>query len=531
MIPVFLQVLPLLSGVMYAVQAIPEKWQWILSFNPMTAVISGLALGGGRRDRRPISGQVARRRRRRGRPLRRRSRRLPVVRAALRGHDLMPIAIEAEGLSKRYRLGEFQAAYGTLRESLVARRSPRHGQGAPARRRGDLGARRRLVRASRRARCSASSAATAPASRRCSRCSRGSRRRRAGRVEIRGRVGSLLEVGTGFHPELTGRENIYLNGAILGMKRREIQPKLRRHRRVLGGRAVPRHAGEALLERHVRAARVLGRGAPRAGDPARRRGARRRRRGVPDALPRAHGGLRRDRPHRALRLAQHAGGRAALRPRDPPRERPGRRWTARASDVVAHYLQTSAGAGSSRTWDDLETRPATTSCGCARCGSSTRDGETVDYVDVREPVGIEIAFRVLRDGPAGPAEDQARRRRAHRLQRHGRRPALARAVAARASTSRPRGSPATSSTRASCRSTRPSARSLAEAPPPRERARGGRRSTCRIRARATRRAAPSPVSGAASCVRCSSGRASAWPSVVVESVACPMPVAPKSLPL
>lgn len=46
-----------------------------------------------------------------------------------------------------------------------------------------------------------------------------------GRAELYGRVGSLLEVGTGFHPELTGRENIFLNGSILGMARREIQRK------------------------------------------------------------------------------------------------------------------------------------------------------------------------------------------------------------------------------------------------------------------------------------------------------------------
>ena len=49
----------------------------------------------------------------------------------------------------------------------------------------------------------------------------------------RGRVGSLLEVGTGFHPELTGRENVYLSGAIHGMAAGEVDTPVRRDRRVL----------------------------------------------------------------------------------------------------------------------------------------------------------------------------------------------------------------------------------------------------------------------------------------------------------
>src|SRR5437016_14661606 len=46
-----------------------------------------------------------------------------------------------------------------------------------------------------------------------------------GRAELYGKVGSLLDIGTGFHPDLTGRENVYLNGAVLGMGRREINAK------------------------------------------------------------------------------------------------------------------------------------------------------------------------------------------------------------------------------------------------------------------------------------------------------------------
>ena len=53
-----------------------------------------------------------------------------------------------------------------------------------------------------------------------------------GTCRVRGRVGALIEIAAGFHPDLTGRENVYLQGAILGMTRREISRKARRDHRL-----------------------------------------------------------------------------------------------------------------------------------------------------------------------------------------------------------------------------------------------------------------------------------------------------------
>ena len=310
----------------------------------------------------------------------------------------MPVAIEAQGLSKRYRLGEFQAAYGTLRESLVHAGRRLTGK----EHRSDVKELWALEDVSFRVDegevlgvIGRNGAGKSTLLRVLTRITTPTK----GRVEIRGRVGSLLEVGTGFHPELTGRENIYLNGAILGMKRREIQQKLpdmiefsgvegfldtpvKRYSSGMYVRlafSVAAHLEpEILLVDEVLAvgdaefqARCLGR--------------------MEDFG--ANGRTVLFVSHNMQAVAQLCDrvilmehGRVAM---DGP-----------SGDVVAHYLQTSAGAGSSRTWDDLETAPGDDLVRLRSVRIVDRDGETVDYVDVREPVGIEIRFRVLRDGPA-----------------------------------------------------------------------------------------------------------------------------------
>ncbi len=136
-------------------------------------------------------------------------------------------AIEAEGLGKNYRLG-LNAAYGSLRESISEgfRRTVGRAIGKGEKREVDV------LWALRDVSFSVDSgeaiglighngAGKSTLLKLLSRIAEPS----TGWAEVTGRVGSLLEVGTGFHPELTGRENVFLNGAILGMRRSEIRKR------------------------------------------------------------------------------------------------------------------------------------------------------------------------------------------------------------------------------------------------------------------------------------------------------------------
>ena len=140
-----------------------------------------------------------------------------------------PVALRVEGISKCYRIGETPEKYQTLRDTIVRaatnpfRRWRRRSVAEEAER--TIWALRDVSFEVRRGEVvgiiGRNGAGKSTLLKVLSRITEPTH----GQAEIHGRVGSLLEVGTGFHNELTGRENVYLNGAILGMRRAEIQSK------------------------------------------------------------------------------------------------------------------------------------------------------------------------------------------------------------------------------------------------------------------------------------------------------------------
>ncbi len=270
----------------------------------------------------------------------------------------------------------------------------------------------------------------------------------SGRAEIVGRVGSLLEVGTGFHPELTGRENVYLNGSILGMKRREITAKLPDIVEFAGieqfmDTPVKRYSSGMYVRlafsvaAHLEPEIMLVDEVLAVGDAEFQR-----RCLGPDGGPEP---VRADGP---VRLAQHAVDRAALRSCDLDREGQGRgrrseRGRRRPLPSVGPRRRLESGSGpiSSRLQE-------TSSFACVRCVSWTRTRDVVHAVDVRRTVGIEIGFTVLELGePVFPKIKVYDARETSHSTRWTRAPAGV-SRRRRGTTSRRRGFPETSSTRA-----------------------------------------------------------------------------------
>ena len=308
----------------------------------------------------------------------------------------MTVAIAVDGLSKRYRIGELQAAYGTLRESMshAAKRltGQEHHSGYE-----EIWALRdvsfHLEEGKALGVIGRNGAGKSTLLKILTRITTPTE----GRAEIRGRVGSLLEVGTGFHPELTGRENVFLNGAILGMKRREIQAKLPEIAEFSGvekflDTPVKRYSSgmhvrlafsvaahfepEIMLVDEVLSvgdaefqARCLGR--------------------MEDINTTGRTVVFVSHQVQAVatlcdRVLLIDEGRII---RDGP-----------SAEVVAHYLQSATGTSSSQTWSENES-PGDDLVRLHSVRAVRRNGETADFADVREPVGVELTYSVLRDGP------------------------------------------------------------------------------------------------------------------------------------
>jgi lipopolysaccharide transport system ATP-binding protein len=308
----------------------------------------------------------------------------------------MAVAISAAHLSKQYQIGELQAGYETLRESL-ARTAKRIAGGYHRHPHEYIWALRDVSfevaegevlgvigrnGAGKSTLLKVLTRITAPSE---------------GHAEIRGRVGSLLEVGTGFHPELTGRENIFLNGSILGMKRREIAQKLPEIVEFSGieqfiDTPVKRYSSGMYVRlafsvaAHLEPEILLVDEVLAVGDAEFQR----------RCLGRMEDFGESGRTvlfvsHNMQTLAQLCDRAILLDRGEIALDGP-------ASDVVARYLQSVHGTGSRQVWPDRAAAPGDDLVHLLEVRVVDDRGETTDSTDVRRPVGIEIRFEVHRRG-------------------------------------------------------------------------------------------------------------------------------------
>ncbi len=308
---------------------------------------------------------------------------------------MAPVVIEAEGLSKQYRLGQLQAGYDTLRDTIAhgASRLLKREHRPEAERIWALdGVSFTVEQGEVLGIIGPNGAGKSTLLKILTRITTPTR----GSAVIRGRVGSLLEVGTGFHGELTGRENVYLNGAILGMTRREITRKLRDIVEFSGvekfiDTPVKRYSSGMYVRlafsvaAHLEPEILLVDEVLAVGDAEFQR----RCLGRMEELS-SHGRTVLFVSHQMQVLARLCDRAILLREGRVVQDGP-------SEQVVAHYLQAEGGMASRRLWPDLATAPGGKRVRIREVRVVDERGQLVDSVDVRQPVGIEIAFTVLRD--------------------------------------------------------------------------------------------------------------------------------------
>jgi len=307
------------------------------------------------------------------------------------------LAITADGLAKRYRIGEFQASYGTLRDSLVGAVKRIGRRDHSARHHEEIwaldGVSFELAEGEVLGLIGGNGAGKSTLLRILTRITAPTR----GSAEIRGRVGSLLEVGTGFHPELTGRENIYLNGAILGMKRREISAKLGEIVEFSGverfiDTPVKRYSSGMYVRlafsvaAHLEPEILLVDEVLAVGDAEFQR----RCLGRMESLGESG--------RTVIFVSHNMQAVAQLCDRAILLEQGKVVLDGDSGDVVARYLQSGLGSGSNRVWPDDASAPGDDLVRLRWARVVDEHGGLLDAVDVRRPVGLQIAFRVLRAG-------------------------------------------------------------------------------------------------------------------------------------